>query len=131
MKVIAGRWLCSCGLSLRESGSSQAAVAFEDLAALAPDWLRAEGGEFVIPVRLAKGVERNPEPAQPVHALDKLAFACDGADDQVRMRQVSGKKRFRNLDGCVAGLDDLLRSGEVVPHEQIDVGCVVLREFHG
>jgi hypothetical protein len=36
-----------------------------------------------------------------------------------------------NLNGCVAGLDDLLRNREIVPHEEIDVRCVVLREFHG
>jgi hypothetical protein len=42
---------------------SQAAVAFEDLATLAADWLSPDGREFVNPVRLVKGTERNPEPA--------------------------------------------------------------------
>jgi hypothetical protein len=31
----------------------------------------------------------------------------------------------------VAGLDDLLRNSEVVPHEDVDVRRVVLCEFHG
>jgi hypothetical protein len=60
-----------------------------------------------------------------------VALAGDGADDQVGMRQVSGKERFGNLDGCVAGLDDLLRKREVVPHEEVNVRRVALREFHG
>jgi hypothetical protein len=49
----------------------------------------------------------------------------------VRVRQVGGKKGFRNLDGCVAGLDDLLRNGQVAPHEEVNIRRVVLREWHG
>src|SRR5262245_49998655 len=86
MKVIAGRRLCVSVICLPETGLAQAAVAFEDLAALAADRLRAEGGEFMAPVRLVEGTVRNPEPAQPVHALEKLALAWYGADDQVGMR---------------------------------------------
>src|SRR5262249_52887837 len=36
-----------------------------------------------------------------------------------------------NLNGCVTGLDDLLRNGEVFPHEEVNVRRGGLREFHG
>jgi hypothetical protein len=88
------------------------------LAALAANRLRADGGEFVAPVWLVEGTVCNSEAAQSVLTLEKLALAWNGANDQVRMRQVGGKKRFCNLDGCVAGLDDLLRNGQVIPHEE-------------
>jgi hypothetical protein len=106
-------------------------VAPEELSALTADRLRADGGQFTGPIWLVKGTVRYTKPAQPFHALEKLSLACDGTDDQVRMRQVSGKKRSCNLDGCVAGLHDLLRKREIVPHEEIDVGRLVLCEIHG
>jgi hypothetical protein len=106
-------------------------VTFEETAALAPDRFGAEGGEFAPPVRLVERTVRNPEPAQAVDALPKPALVRHGADDQVGMREVSGEKRFANLDGGVAGLDDLLRNREVVPYEEIDIGGAVLGEFHG
>ena len=106
-------------------------IALEELAALAPDRLRADGGEFVAPVRLVEGPVGNPQAAQPVQALEKLAFAGDGADNHVGMSQVSGQKGFGNLDGCVAGLDNLLGNREVVPHEEVKVRRVALRELHG
>ena len=74
---------------------------------------------------------RNPEAAQSVDALEKLAFAWNGADYQMGMRQVGGKKRFCNLDGCVAGLDDLLGKGKVFANEDVQVRRMVLGEFHG
>jgi hypothetical protein len=46
MKVMAGRWRCVSVFCLPETGMAQAAIAFEDPAALAADRLRAEGGEF-------------------------------------------------------------------------------------
>jgi hypothetical protein len=130
VKVIAGGWLVILIVCLRETGLAQAVIAFEDSAALAADRLGAEGGEFAAPVRLVKGSVGNPAPAQSVNALEKLAFAWDSADDQVGMRQVSGKKSLCNLDGCMAGLDDLLRNREVSPHEEVDIRRMVLREFH-
>jgi hypothetical protein len=131
VKVIGGRGRCFFVFCLRETGLAQAVIAFEDLAALAADRLRAKGGEFVAPVRLVEGTARNPASAQSVQAPEKLAFAWDGADDQVGMRQVSGKKRLCNLDGCVAGLDDLLGNRKVVPDEEVNVWWLALREFHG
>jgi hypothetical protein len=79
-------------LYLRETGLTQAVIAFEDPAALTADGLGADGGEFVAPVGLMENTVRNPEPAQSVHALEELAFAWDGADDQVGMRQFSREK---------------------------------------
>ena len=86
MKVIAGRRRWVSVFCLPEAGLAQAAVAFEDLAALTADRLGAEGGEFAAPVRLVKGTECNLESAQSVPALEKLAFAGNSADDQVGMR---------------------------------------------
>src|SRR5262245_44827603 len=85
VKVSAGRWLCLLVFCLRETGLAQAAIAFEDLAALAVDRLRTDGGEFVAPVRLVKGTAGNPEPVQSVKTLEKRTFVRDGADDQVGM----------------------------------------------
>ena len=71
---------------LRETGLAQAAIPFEDLAAVATDRLRSDGSEFVAPVRLVESMVRNSEPAQSVNALKKLAFAWNGADDDMGMR---------------------------------------------
>ena len=116
---------------LREPGLDQAAVAFEDPAALAPDRLRTDGGEFAAPVGLVECPVRNPVAAQTVNERKELSLAGDGADDQVGVREVGREEGFRNLKGCVAGLDDLLGKGEVVPHEEVDVRQLALREGHG
>ena len=60
---------------LPETRLAQAAIAFEDLAALPADWLRADGREFVAPVRLEESTGRNPESAQSVKAPKQLTFA--------------------------------------------------------
>lgn len=65
-----------------------------------------------------------------VKAPKKLAFIRERADDQMRVRRCSGKMSFRNLDGGVAALDDLLRKWDVGPGEEIDVRGVVLCELH-
>ena len=103
----------------------------EDLAAFTADRLRAQGGEFVAPVGLVESPVSNPEPAQSVHAPIEMAFGRDTTDDQMRMGKIRRKKRFGNLNGCVAGLDDLLRKRKICPQEEVDVGEVVLGEFHG
>jgi hypothetical protein len=61
-------------------------IALQDVATLAADRLRAKGCEFVAPVRLVERTVRNPESAQAVDALEELAFAGDGTDDDVGMR---------------------------------------------
>jgi hypothetical protein len=55
---------------LREAGLAQAAIAFEDLASFAADWLGADGGKFVVPVRFVESSVRNPASAQVVEALE-------------------------------------------------------------
>jgi hypothetical protein len=59
---------------LRETWLAQAAVAFEVLAALAADWLRADGGKLIVSVRLIESSVGNPEPTQTVNTLEKLTF---------------------------------------------------------
>jgi hypothetical protein len=86
VKAITERWRCFLVFRLRETGLLQAVVALEDPAALAVDRLRADGGEFVAQVRLVERTVGNPESAQSVDALEKLALASDGADDEMRMR---------------------------------------------
>jgi hypothetical protein len=90
MKVSAGIYLCLWVGCLRETRLAQAAKAFEDLAALAADRLRADGCQLVAPVRFVKGPTGYAAAAQSVQALEQLAFAWDSAHDQVGMRQVSG-----------------------------------------
>src|SRR5579884_871369 len=131
VKVIAGRCLCFGVFCLRETRLAQAAIALEDLPACGRDRLGTDRGEFVVAVKFVEGAIRNPEPAQAIHALEKLAFAGNGADHQMRVRLVAGEKGFCNLDGCVTGLDDLLRKGEIVPDEEVDVRRLALRELHG
>jgi hypothetical protein len=62
-------------LCLGETGLTQAAIAFEGLAALRADWLCADGCEFIAPVRLVDSTVGNPETAQAVKTLKKLTFA--------------------------------------------------------
>ena len=83
--MIAGNGLCVLLFCLRETGLTQAAIAFEDLAALPADRLRADGGKLIAAVRLAESTVRNPAPPQSVHTLAKLAFAWEGADDDMGM----------------------------------------------
>src|SRR5262249_49241221 len=127
VKLSAGRSRVVLGCFLCEPGLAQAAIAFEDAAALAADRLRAESGEFVAAVGLAESAAGDPNPAQAVKTLEQTALVGNGTDNQVRMRQVGGKKRLCNLDGCVAGLDDLLRKGKIVPHEEVHIRREVLR----
>lgn len=131
VKAIAGRRRCFLICCLRETGLAQAAIGFEDVAALAADRFRAEGGKLVASVWLIEGAEGDPETAQAVDDLKKMTFAGDAKDDQMGMRKISGKKRLCHLDGCMAGLDNYLRGGEVRPHEKVDIRGVVLRELHG
>jgi hypothetical protein len=59
---------------------------FEDLAALAADRLGADGRKLIASVRLVERSAGNPDPAQSVNALEKLAFTWDAADDYMGMR---------------------------------------------
>ncbi len=77
-------WALIFGLC--ETGLTQAAIAFEDLAALPADWLGSDGREFIAPVRLVESTVGNPELAQAIKALKKLTFAGDSAHDDVGMR---------------------------------------------
>jgi hypothetical protein len=51
--------LCASILGLCETGLTQAAIAFEDLASLSADWLGADGREFVASIRLAESTVGN------------------------------------------------------------------------
>jgi hypothetical protein len=83
------------------------------------------------PVGFVEGAAGDPGLSQVLQTLEKLALAGNPTDDQVRMGQVLAEKKSGRFDGRVAGLDDLLRTGEVVPHEDVDVRrFVVLGEFH-
>jgi hypothetical protein len=110
---------------------AQAAVAFEELAALAVDRLSADRSQLVGSVRLLEGSVCDPQAAQSVHTLTQLSLSRNGANDQVGMRQIGWKKRGGNLDGCVAGLDGLLGNGEIIPYDEVNIGRVVLGEVHG
>ncbi len=131
MKASAGRGGLVLVFCLRETGVAQAAITAQTPAPASTHRLGADRGELIAPVRLVEGAVRDPEPAQSVHALVKLALAGDGADDKVRMRRLCGKEGAPHFDGGVTGLDDLLRNGEVSPDEEINVRRVVLRELHG
>jgi hypothetical protein len=85
-KVSATRWRFVLLFCLPETRLAQAAIAFEDLAALPADRFCTEGGEFVGSVRFVEGSVRYPQAPQAVHTLKKLAFVWDGADDDMRMR---------------------------------------------
>jgi hypothetical protein len=73
-------------LCLRETGCAQTAIAFEDLPARAANRLRPDSGKLIVAVRLMERPAGYPEPAQPVKALEKLAFARQAANDKMRMR---------------------------------------------
>jgi hypothetical protein len=73
--MIAGNGLCVLIFGLRETGLTQAVIAFEDLPALPADWLGADGREFIAPVRLVESTECNPESAQSVKAPKQLTLA--------------------------------------------------------
>jgi hypothetical protein len=75
VKAIKGNGLWALIFGLCETGLTQAAIAFEDVAALFADWLGADGREFIAPVRLVESTVGNPELAQAVKTLKKLTFA--------------------------------------------------------
>jgi hypothetical protein len=85
----------------------------------------------MVPVGLVEGPAGDAGPPQVVQALEELALAGNATDDQVGMGQMLRDEKPCRFDGRVARLDDLLRTGKVVPHEDVDIGrFVVLREFH-
>ncbi len=59
----------------------QAAIAFEETAAFAEDGLRGEGGQLLAAVRLKESTAGNPGSAQPVHALEQMAFGRKADND--------------------------------------------------
>jgi hypothetical protein len=65
---------------------TQTAIAFENLAALAADWFRANSGEFVASVRLEKCPVRNTGSTQMVKAPEQAAFGRNAAYDYMGMR---------------------------------------------
>lgn len=75
VKVSADNGLRALIFGLCEAGMTQAAIAFEDLAALPTDWLGADGREFIAPVRLVESTVGNPELTQAIKTLKKLTFA--------------------------------------------------------
>jgi hypothetical protein len=127
---MAGRGQKVVIFGLAETSLAQAAIASEDSAALSANRLRADSREFVAPIRLIEGTAGDPQAAKALKALKQLALVGDGANHKVRMRDFNGKKRSCHFNGCVAGLDDLLRNREIVPHEEIDIRRVVLCELH-
>lgn len=71
---------------LGETRLAQATIVFEDVAALPANRLRADGREFVAPVRLVESTVCNPQSTQSIQAPKELTFAGDGADDNMGMR---------------------------------------------
>jgi hypothetical protein len=64
--------------------------------------------------------------------MEKLTLIGNADDDKMRMRTIRRKKRVANCKNCMAGLDDLLREGQVGSDEDVDVWREgVLCEFHG
>ena len=64
--------------------------------------------------------------------MKKPTFIGDADDDKVRVRTIGRKKRFADLKNGVAGLDDLLRKGQIGPDKDVDVlSGGALCEFHG
>lgn len=68
-------------LALAETSLAQAAIAFEDAAALSANRLGADGREFVAPVWLVESTVGDTESAQAAKALKKLAFAGNSTND--------------------------------------------------
>jgi hypothetical protein len=122
----------SRGSDLPEPGGPQAAVAAEQAATAAEDRPGGQGRQLIAAIGLVKRMVRNAEPAETIDAAIKRTFVRDAADNQMRMRKISGKEETRDLDGRVTGLDDLLRVGQVFSHEEINIRCfVALVEAHG
>jgi hypothetical protein len=122
-----GRWFDQ----LAEAGLAETAITAEEVAALAGDRLGGDGGQLVAPVRLVERTVSDAEPAQPVQALVKAPFIGDATHHEMRVRQAGRKKGPRGLDGRVAGLHNLIRYGEVVSQEEVQVrGLLTLGERH-
>jgi hypothetical protein len=118
-------------VGLGEAGRPQAAVTAEQTALSAGDRPGGQRGQLIAAVGLVKRPVRHAEPAQALEAAVELALVGNAADDQVRMGQVWRKEESCGLDSRVTGLDDLLRVGEVLPHEKVDVeGFLALVELH-
>jgi hypothetical protein len=70
--------------------------------------------------------------AKTIQTMKKPTLIGDADDDDVRVRTIGRKKRFADFENGVAGLDNLLRKGQVGPDKDVDVlAGGALREFHG
>jgi hypothetical protein len=117
---------------LAEPGCPQAAIAAEQASMAAGNRPGSEGGQFIASVGLVKRPVRHAKPAEALETAVEVTFVRNAADDQVRVGQVGWKKETCGFDGRVTGLNNLLGVGQVMPHEEVDVGrFVALVEAHG
>ena len=87
----------------------------------AEDRTRGQGRQLVAAVRFVERPVRDAESAKSLDALVKLTFVGNAADDQMGMREVLWNEGASGFNSRVASLDDLLREGEIMPHEDVEV----------
>lgn len=92
----------------------------EDVTLVLSDWLRREGSEPVVPIRLMKPDKPNSRVLQLGVCLLQLLFVLDVASDQrARLcRRIRESKPA--LVGGVAGLDDDLFDRKIRPEDHVD-----------
>jgi hypothetical protein len=131
VKAILGVRLCVGVIQLPKAWLLQAAVASKDLALLADDRPRGDGGQLVLSIGFVKCMNRHIQAAHSLKAMIKLTLISDANEDKVRMWKI-WRKESADFNNRMARLDNLLRKWQVGPDEDVNVRRgVALREFHG
>jgi hypothetical protein len=92
-----------------------------------PNWASRERGQLVAEGRLAEDAARNTERVEPGHDAPQAVFGTDAEQYKVRMVVRRGQEMSCRFDARMAGLDCLLRHGQITANESVEVRCVCFR----
>ena len=81
-----------------------------------------QGGELVAEVGLEEGAEADAGALQAVAALAETPFVTDAADDKEGVFVLGREEGPDGLDAGVTGLHHLLRVGQVVAGDNVEIG---------
>jgi hypothetical protein len=89
------------------------------------------GGQLPAEVRLGKDTKADAGAAKVVEAMAQTPFVTDATDDEGRVLGIRRKECPCGFQTGVAGLNDLLRMGEITADQHVDAGPLFdLPEIH-
>ena len=108
-------------LVARRTIARQALIAAQRATLIATDWPRGKCRKLAGKIGLIEGPAEESERFKPRQNVSQLHFGDHAAENQMRV-VLQGRKRARQFQARMAGLNGLLRKRQITSNEDINVG---------